>query len=79
MGGGSCRKDRTVPIPLVMTASGGGSTRTFNTTWSGPEFLIGTKRPLEPQQAVGGAVNAYQIAWRASDLGGACELAQPGG
>ncbi len=55
-------KDQTVPIPLVMTASGGGSTTTFNTTWSGPEFLIGTKRPLELQHAVRDAVNAYQLA-----------------
>jgi hypothetical protein len=56
------RKDQTVPIPLVMTASGGGSTTTFNTTWSGPEFLIGTKHPIELQHAVRDAVNAYQHA-----------------
>ena len=61
-----------VPIPLVMTASGGRSTTTFNTTWSGPEFLIGTKRPLELQHAVRDAVNAYLSACRRpSDLGGA--------
>ncbi len=29
---------------------------------SGPEFLIGTRRPLELQHAVGDAVNAYQLA-----------------
>jgi hypothetical protein len=56
------RKDRTVPIPLVMTASGGGSTTTFNTTWSGPEFLIGTRRPLDLQRAVTDAVGAYHLA-----------------
>jgi hypothetical protein len=55
------RNDRTVPIPLVMTATGMGSTTTFNTTWSGPEFLIGTKRPQELQHAVRNAVSAYRF------------------
>lgn len=56
------RPDQTVPVPLVVTASGMGSTNTFNTTWSGPEFLIGTKHPLELQEAVRDAVNAYEVA-----------------
>lgn len=55
------RSDQTVPVPLVMTASGMGSATTFSTTWSGPEFLIGTKHPLELQQAVRDAVRAYEL------------------
>lgn len=53
--------DHTVPVPLVVTASGMGSTTTLHTTWSGPEFLIGTKRPLELQKAVRDAVSAYEL------------------
>lgn len=56
------RPDRTVPIPLVVTPAGVGNTTTFSTTWSGPEFLIGTRHPEALQQAVIDAVNAYQLA-----------------
>lgn len=56
------RADHPVPIPLVITPSGMGSTTTLSTTWSGPEFLIGTKRPLELEGAVRDAVRAYELA-----------------
>ena len=53
------RPERTPPVPLLATSSGMGSSTTRATTWSGPEFLIGTKHPGELQQAVGDALDSY--------------------
>jgi hypothetical protein len=56
------RPDRTPPVPLLATSTGMGSSTTRATTWSGPEFLIGTKHPLELQQAVRDALDFYHLA-----------------
>ncbi len=56
------RADRTPPVPLLATSSGMGSSTTRATTWSGPEFLIGTRHPLELQHAVHDALDSYHLA-----------------
>ena len=52
----------SVGVFTLATSSGIGSSTTRATTWSGPEFLIGTKHPLELQQAVRDALDSYHLA-----------------
>jgi len=56
------RPDRVPDVPFLLIADGVGNTSTWQTVWSGPELLIGTKHPAALEEAVRAVVARHEEA-----------------